>query len=366
MAVAATLAAATAAGCLSCSTSTNGSQPGRHSTAADVPGTVCPVGELHLAVVRVHRFVVPEPGVQHLTLFGHWLAFAAARAGAQQIAERIEVIDTRTGRRSVVASNEFPNGQTDWVEGTGNTLVWTAQSRVQTDSDPTAEWVLHSRNLRTGTNRQLDSSHGQPSAYIPTPEASNGWVIWAVASRLPGTLDVKVSNGDRTKVIARGVRPSGLGIAGRSAVFDSGPAQGGPRHVYAVPLSGGSASQLDLDGNAAYPSAGGNVAVWQEPLDGDPQAIWAVNLASRCPARAVWLEPNEGNAVAGNGFVAWLQDGGIAAASLRNGPTVSVSKEAAVATRLAADGDLLAWGQPTVASQPDKSTTLHIARVSGG
>jgi hypothetical protein len=128
--------------------------------------------------------------------------------------------------------------------------------------------------------------------------------------------------------------------------------------------------QVTHSGDVTLPHAGNGTVVWQSPLTGDPQSVWAADdrtlVAAEHPVQLDGLR-NGGDPVPGEGFGAWL-DGQtrLVVRFLAGGPVVPVPNQdhLSVAARWATTGHLVAWANYEGAGHDQ--TVLYVASVSSG
>lgn len=333
-----------------------------------------------------HSTALPQPpkernvatfslaGVQragHLALSSEWVAFSGCQACQDTDSPPNEVFAIRLPSSTpvVVARTAFPAGQTDWVELDGDTLIYTDQSRTQSDSQQSVIWTLNSINLRTRARTVLDSSHGQRNNWLPEPRTGQGYVAWvgkpAHDTGDGGTLTVaRVDGSDRHVVLSQHIESSNLSINDGVCVFDAGPLPTSPtaptsRNVYAVPLAGGTAQQLSHDGRAVNPTAFHGHVIWSEPAVNDTESIHTVALDSPSAPRQIFDGVNYQD-VLGNGFIVFnvANSSQLDVISLDGGPPLTLTKDESVPLRVATSGDVFAYGTIPTAAEPAGSIHL--------
>ncbi len=317
------------------------------------------------------RYPVPEAGVSHLTLWSHYLAFATAGATAQTPAlpNQIKVIDTNTGTTRTVARSAYPTGLSDWLGGTGDWLVWTDQPREQDDSAMDVTWTMHLTNLVTGTDRVIASST-RAERLVPLPSAGDGYVAWAQLTAAGTGTEIRTLPvaGGPARVVVADAAPSSVTVSAGYVVYDGDSAHG--RDVFEVPVTGGTPIQVSTSGHALYPQAAAGRVVWQEPPDGDPDALWQARLGpAPQPAQVLAGTPNHGNAVPGTNFVVfWNVDTATEVVGLTGDKparaVLASTHPAAVPPRLTSSDNRVAWAEFTNADNQPEQVLITLAQVS--
>lgn len=108
--------------------------------------------------------------VDHLALFGHWLAYSRATTdGPDPDVNQVVVVDLATSTTRTVARTRWPHGQTDWVEGTGNWIFWTDQQQEGSDAIVDIPWKIYGEDLATGTRVKIAQSEFASPPPVPIP-----------------------------------------------------------------------------------------------------------------------------------------------------------------------------------------------------
>ncbi len=346
----------------------SGASPAR--TGSAVPAPRGSAGGTTVSVLA--QYQVNESAVSGLALWSHYLAFASAGPGAAPSANqnRIDVIDTDTGSMRTVAHSAYPTGLTDWLAGTGDWLVWTDQPREQEDGSMEVAWKIHLTNLVTGADHTVATS-SRAERFVPEPSAGDGYIVWSQlqSSGTGGELHVLAAGQTgQSRVVARNVAPSAVGVSAGYAVYDGDSAAG--RDVYEVPVGGGTPVRVSTSGKVLYPSAGGGRVVWQEPPSGDPTALWQARLGSAPrPTPVLSGVRNAGNAVAGTNFVAyWNTEAKTVVVGLTGDsaapPLLASDQPAAVPPRIAASDNRVAWAEFNNPNGDADRALITLARVT--
>jgi hypothetical protein len=117
----------------------------------------------------------------------------------------------------------------------------------------------------------------------------------------------------------------------------------------------------------AYPAAGGGVAIWQEPVQGEPQSLFVLKPGSpgRKPIRVAGS--SNGNAVTNGTDALWVTSSDALSLALIANPTnplIFAADDLYVSARWSMSGSIVGWGtQPT--SGDKRPITLHVARILG-
>ena len=257
--------------------------------------------------------------------------------------------------------------QVAFVSGDGSNVVFL----VAKITNNAATWTIRLVDLTSGHSRDIASSPvATPPGIVPHPVIRDHWIAWAeVTDANSGSSRAVVydlTTGSRRTLGTND--PAFVAIDGPTLYFDGSDAAG--RDVFAVPLDQrGPVQQLTHSGAVVNPRAGDGYLVWQEPLSGDPQSVWAAD--DRTPAAAahpVELDNtrNNGDPAPGMGFAAWL-DGltRLVVRSVGGTQVVPVPNQdhLSVAARWAAAGRTLAWVNDEGADQSD--AVLYVGTVTG-
>ncbi|MGH3498584.1 MAG: hypothetical protein ACRDP1_14070 [Nocardioidaceae bacterium] len=327
-----------------------------HHVSTPTPGSPESTGRDHPADVLqlTSQTSVPlpgEPSVLGLELFGSHLVWGACVGCSERFGNPniVFVRDLTSGHTRQVAKSAWTSGLIGSVSGTGNTVVWTDLSRLPSEGDPNAEWAMWAENLRTGHRWTITSSHGRSDGDWPAAIAAEGRIVWRTLDVDGRTSDIMVTDlaTRHTSILVRHVLPFNASLSAGWVVYDDAfpPHQPGEtwnrppsnsREIYAVPVTGGTPRDLGGNHQASAPWAQGGWATWGQPVNGDQNQIWAVNLRSpdASPRRVCWCSNNVREP--GRSFVAF--DGGTGGGV----QVVSDTGGAAPATRLAG----LAWYVP--------------------
>jgi hypothetical protein len=314
-----------------------------------------------LRVTHRARLRVDQDAVTHLALVGHWLAYASCgHCGPGVSPDEIRVVNLRTGRSRTVARTHWSGGQMDWVVGSRGVIVFTDQSREQTDSDPRTIWTLRAMDLRTGRTRLLDSSHGHLADTLPTPTAGDGRAVWNVEGPSPRHPRCKVVN--LTTLHVRTLRdPVSPGI---TVTTDDHLVwlNGYNGHVYARRIGSTRTRRLSGSPKVSQVAAGDGAAVWSTPQYNDPTRMWVAGVTAHgFKPRIIWPHYNEQLAV-GDGFVAYY-DFNASVISLTGGKPLRLARNPDVPSRLAVSGHRVAFST-TRGSGTTQVTNIHIDTIS--
>jgi hypothetical protein len=344
-------------------------QPG-HTPAPPInPTTMSPTPPEPAHLTAVTRTSLPVRGatVEHLTLFGRWVGYAVNHSDAKgSVARQVEAIDVSTKQVRAVATSSWPQGQTDWVEGTGNWIFWTDQQQQGSDQVPSMKWRILGEDLSTG--RKVTVAESPFPSPVPIPRAGAGRLAWFEQAK-PAVATVTIKAFDTTtattRVLLDGVQaPSGI-TAGPTFVTYDLLTSATKSNLWRLPWTGGQPTQVTTDDHSrnARSADDSDTAVWEQATTGDASGLSAGDPSQ--PAHVVSLGlPGASNAVPGDGFVALLAaDGSVQAAPITAQPTpVTLSTTVpGVPCRIAVDKDRVAFCQAPDGHQ--EQTTIEIVTL---
>ena len=248
-----------------------------------------------------------------LTMWSHYVAWAR-EGGPNLVPLSIEVFDTQTGKTRTLVANSSATQEVSAVQGDGDLVVYTEAN--PTDESHTT-WRIHLISLTQGSNRVLaQSSAGVPIPFVPQVALGGTCLAWsepsATAAEGGAARLVIYDAATSARRVVPGVQnPDSVNIDSGSIYFAADDAAG--RDGFTVPCTGSPAvKQLTTSGKVSQLSARGGVLAWQQPLQGDPDSIWAETVGGAAPGTPVQLTNvgNQGDVIAGKGVVAWLDRDG--------------------------------------------------------
>ena len=365
---------------LACACQSPGTTVAQPRVTGTTHASTSPGGSGH---VRAERQVALPPGrVGHVTLAGERVLIAVGTGSHSP--DRVLVAEPGTRRTRELARTAWRGGLMDWVEATGDTVVFTDQDREQSDAERDTRWRMYALDLATGRRRVLASSGNRATAWVPLPRAMESQVVWAQPGTAPGrfTEFVWAPGQAAPRAVLRDaqLQPGTESVTAHQLVYVGPPAsaRGAGGDIYALDLTAGSRPRpLTTTGLVMRSWARGGHVVWEnhigpaedpavEHLD-DPYSHWAAPLAQPGSARRLQHGYSSGNVVVGDTFAAWLeQDGRIGLAALDGSwhTTIDAEVGASVPARLAADGPRLAYGTTVTGADGVERTTVTVVRVS--
>jgi hypothetical protein len=245
----------------------------------------------------------------------------------------------------IVARPSHAAGQSDWVRGAKNWLIFTDQDRVTTDSVSSSAWRIWAMDVRSGRRQIVGSSTSAAAErLIPTPETDGRYVAWVEYAGPRHGLQLVTYDLERHTVhhFAQSLQATNVAVTGGRVFYLDGPRS--HRIIQSVSARGGPSSRLVTTGNVFSVQARGGMLAWEQgPANADTTSVWWMRLTDQHPMlvarRYAYL------ASPGADFVAWLsRSGGIEARGYAPGsPVVSLAQEVSPFGKLAADGTHLAW-----------------------
>jgi hypothetical protein len=321
-----------------------------------------------LAEVRVlSSLPVQGATVDHLALFGRWVAYAVNHSNSKgAVVRQVEAIDLDTKRTRVVAGTGWPQGQTDWVEGTGNWIFWTDQQQQGSDNVPAMQWRILGQDLTT--DRKIVVAQSTFVSPVPIPRAGAGKLVWFEENR-PSTPTVTIKAFDTATGITRPLvkdipAPTGISAGLTFASYDLATPPSGS-NLWRIPWSGGRPTQLTTDDRSrdVRSAADSETSVWEKADTGDPTGMSAGDPGR--PSTVIPLgQPGASNAVPGDGFAAYLaSDGTVQAVPITVNPVPATlsTQTPSVPCRVAVDHDRIAFCQAPEGQ--DAQTTIEIVSV---
>jgi hypothetical protein len=347
-----------------------GSRPGTaSSTNPPTPATNSPTTPASPPAYDA-SFEVP-PLALFFRLFGggRWVSYRCCLNN-----ETVNVYDTRSRMDRVVFRSQ---GEADWIVGDANTVVWIDQASRQSDAEPKVDWVMYAQDLLTGQRRVLARAQHN---LVPFAQAGAGHVVWAgdpIGGGNPAEVvslhEWRIGDAEPPRVLVGKIHfgDGSESVTSRGLYF-IGPAVTGPGSrggdVYFLPWSGGAPSALTRTGLVAYVAAsadGATVGFQQKDphaqLD-DPYTTWLLDHGT---PRLIEDKLNNGNLVAGDGWLAWIDGADVKASIVDSGPITPfvLGTDLAPGSFLGADGGLLVYGSRDVSATDTTPTKAHVVTV---
>lgn len=293
------------------------------------------------ATVEVVATIAVEPAVTlNLTTWDGRVAWGAG-PDAEHI-DRVDVWDETTGIVTTVARSTSPTGSTDWVRGDRDTIVFTDLARQASDDDPLTPWTIRTVDLVTGASKTIATSTPAEELGAPFPVIAWPWVVWIASDDTTSSVVAHNVDTDERRVLVADVAAVAVDIDGDDVAYSVQDAGGG-RDVFVVGLDGGAPQQVTTTGLVQLFSFGDGMLSWTEEVDG-VRAVWAAEQGGGWRPALV-SETSAGNAVSGDGFVAWFaEDLTVSVAAADGGPALRMDTgPARVSARLDASGERLVW-----------------------
>jgi hypothetical protein len=325
--------------------------------------------------------IPPGQDIESLVIWGHYLAWAGHRPADttdSSFPNLVEVRDLLTGANRVVAQSDSPAGETDWIRGSRDTVIYTDLAEVPSDEHPAVPWKIFALDLASGTKRLLaKSGSAQDETIAPLPEFDWPWVVWQQVN--PGStggsklvafdlrddsLHVKVATGN----------PSSVAIDQGTIFFDA-DSSFGKRDIFRVLADGLARPQaVTRSGRAALPVAANGSLVWEEPAS-DPSELWWLNSRTARPvrfARRAASAPGAprafvGDPFPGRDFVIWLDESVgrlLAAAPTGHGqPMALADSHLAIAARWWASGNRVVFATLDNPAASNPVMSIHLIEL---
>lgn len=319
----------------------------RDGSAAPVSTTTTTTAALAAPKVSIIA-EIDAPDSSFVDVFGDHLTWTQGPARQNTYHDRLMVHDLRTGKTTNPVKAKKGTA-IEWSRGSGDTIVYTEQDYG--DDPETAgpiAWRYFKLDLTTGKTELLD--HGVEADFLPTIVIDEPWIAW---QRPTDVVAQDLRTGQRTTFLTNAqvgnpqVVDNTFVYVGRS----SSPSEPLAQDVFAIDLPGGKPRKLTTSGLVyRVGKSSGQIVAYEEPLKTDPQRVLTVPLEGGKPTE-ITGEPNSGNIVTGDNFVAWWElNGPVRVAFVGHHPPSTVAKvghNAEVPVRISADGKRLAWGEQT-------------------
>jgi hypothetical protein len=338
------------------------SVPGRSASTVASPTGGALAADTQFDVTRLSLF---------FQLFGHgrWVSYRCCN-----ISNQVHVHDVKTRTDRIVFRSR---GEASWIVGDGNTLVWIDQSATQSDTEPKVDWVMYAQDLLTGRRTVLTRVKHN---LVPLVRAGAGHVVWAgdpIGGGNPFEVvslhDWRIGDPAGPRVLAKQIRfGDGSESLTSRGVYFVGPAVTGPDarggDVYFLPWSGGKPTPLTRTGLVDYVAASADdstVGFQQKDPQAEfnqPYSTWYFDHGT---SQRIERKMNNGNLVAGTGFLAWM-DGLDVRVSILDGAAsnpLTLSTDLAPGSFLRADGSQLVYGTRPADATDSTPTRVHVVTV---
>lgn len=327
---------------------------------ADHGVSATPTGHVAtLAVTSRKNWFIPEPGVLLVTGFGQWITYGAGTT--RDVADHIELLDTKTGLRRVIARTQYIGGQIGWLTASGDYVVWLDASRVPDDTNPNVSWVVYEEDVRYGTQRVLARSTS-PQEVVPLPSARDGKVGWLEQDGGEGVLKFGDLATGQMRIVGRPSAADGVDVPNGHSIVYANHSEG-HSDIVLLDVNTQRQSRLTTTGKATEPQGNEQWITWNQP-DG----TWFMRTDPRNSAVNVSGGQDLGNAVAGPGWAAWWAGSDVEVGD-QSGHRLVVDHNLAVEARMSSDGSNLIYGTETAEEAQtgqDVGTNLVLLTISGG
>jgi len=293
-------------------------------------------------------------------LAGNLVAYAASdRPGTSALPNHITVRRMRDGHHWRINSTFGAAGVVDWLDLTGDRIVWTDEQHETSDSDPGTPWRMFTKAHPDSRPVLIDSSESSGQNFVPLPRAGDGKVVWTIPAGR--AMALKMWDAGRVTTIVRSVSASDFGVV-QDEVFYDGPSSRTSRDIFAYSTRTGRISKFTSSGRA-YSPAGSGYVVWQEPPNADPESLWEERADGLGGASKIADSGTSGNIVAGDCFAAYLTEEGAQIVDAQGRWQRELAPEVSILGRVAADGKHVTWAYAPGFATNTGLTTVYVATI---
>jgi hypothetical protein len=255
---------------------------------------------------------------------------------------QIVVRSLKSGVATVIEQIPIPQA-VQWLTSDGDWLLWTSQNMDQKGMGSAVTWQIVAFNLANGTRTVLGSSSREGDPFPPRPVVRGGHAAWSQArwhNSYWDKSDVVVADlvtGTAKKVMSH-VNVVWVAIAGSKLVYVLNA-----QTLMSMPLAGRVSSPLSNSVGAQFPTAYGNLVVWEGTNPGGVTGLLARVLPNG-PATVAVEGSRQGIIVAGPDFVLFTAVDGLYVVRSIGGKPTLVTRNWNVPSWFTVQGHQIAWG----------------------